>query len=60
MQRGSTVHMSGASLDRLKTADMVSLCFQSDYPAKTLDFEKMLIIENIVYPIIEKAFSSKN
>jgi len=60
MQRGYTAHFSGANLDRLKTADMIAICFHGRYQTETLDFEKMLIIENIVYPIIEKAFSSKN
>ena len=56
-QRGHTIGLSGASLNQLSIVDIVSLC--EAYNATTIDFEKVLYIERIVYPIIARIFASQ-
>ncbi len=48
----------GAILDRLRMTDMVAVC--NAYNATTYDLEKIGMIEDIIFPIIQKRFQQQN
>ena len=57
MLRGVSVGMSAAIPDKLNVGDILQLC--EGYDATVIDFEKIIAIENTIYPMIQQNISKQ-